>query len=231
VFAKSARFYDAIYSFKDYAHESKKIRKLVDQYKRTDGNRLLDVACGTGMHLSHLREFCEVEGLDLDEELLAIARERLPRIPFHQGDMVDFDLGRQFDVVTCLFSSIGYVKTIPRLRQAVANMKRHLKPGGVLIIEPWLYPEFFEGGTVHARFVDEPGLKIARINQSRAENGISILEFQYLVGTPEGIEHFVEIHELGLFSPDEYRGALTAAGLTVSEDFPGLMNRGLYIGA
>ena len=58
-----------------------------------------------------------------------------------QGNMLDFDLGRQFDVVTCLFSSIGYVKTVPNMKRAVANMSRHLKPGGVLVLEPWFTPE------------------------------------------------------------------------------------------
>jgi ubiquinone/menaquinone biosynthesis C-methylase UbiE len=228
--SKAARYYDAIYSFKDYAQEALKIRKLIDQYKRSDGNRLLDVACGTGMHLVHLRESFEVEGVDLDGEMLAIAHERLPGVALHQADMVDFDLGRQFDVVLCLFSAIGYVKTVARLNQAVAAMARHLRPGGVLIIEPWLTPEFWHDGTVHSRFVDQPDLKIARINHSRAEGSISILEFHYLIGTPQGIEHFVEIDELGLFTADEYREAMTGEGLNVSEDFPGLMNRGLFIG-
>jgi ubiquinone/menaquinone biosynthesis C-methylase UbiE len=228
--SKAARYYDAIYSFKDYAQEALKIRKLIDQYKRSDGNRLLDVACGTGMHLVHLRESFEVEGVDLDGDMLAIARERLPGVALHQADMVDFDLGRQFDVVLCLFSAIGYVKTVARLNQAVAAMARHLRPGGVLIIEPWLTPEFWHDGTVHSRFVDQPDLKIARINHSRAEGNVSILEFHYLIGTPYGIEYFVEIDELGLFTAEQYREALTSAGLNVSEDFPGLMNRGLFIG-
>lgn len=230
MFSKSARFYDAIYSFKDYKQESLKLHKLITQHKRSEGATLLDVACGTGAHLAYLRESFDVQGLDLDAELLAIARERLPEIPFHHADMVDFDQGRQFDVVVCLFSAIGYVKTVPRLQQAAASMARHLKPGGVLIVEPWLLPEFFQDGTLHAQFVNEPDLKIARISQSRAENGVSIMDFHYLVGTLDGVEHFVEVHELGLFTDEQYQEALTATGLTVSKDFPGLMNRGLYIG-
>ena len=74
--------------------------------------RLLDVACGTGLHLSYLTYRFQVEGLDRDEQLLAIARQRNPEVPLHHADMVDFALGRTFDVVTCLFSAIGYVKTL-----------------------------------------------------------------------------------------------------------------------
>ena len=54
------------------------------------------------------------------------------------ADMTSFDLGRRFDVVTCLFSSIGYVGTAERLDQAIATMAAHLEPGGTLIVEPWL---------------------------------------------------------------------------------------------
>ena len=57
-----------------------------------------------------------------------------------------------------------------------------------------------------------------------------ILDFHYLVGTPEGVEHFTEHHELGLFTDEEYRNAFTAAGLQVAHDPEGLIGRGLYIG-
>lgn len=65
MFSKSARFYDAIYSFKDYPAEA----DLVTRYVRDaapDASTLLDVACGTGLHMEHLRRNFIVEGVDLD---------------------------------------------------------------------------------------------------------------------------------------------------------------------
>jgi len=59
---------------------------------------------------------------------------------------------------------------------------------------------------------------------------VSVIDFHYLVATPEGIEHFTECHELGLFSHDEYLGAFVASGLEVVYDPRGLMGRGLYVG-
>jgi hypothetical protein len=61
--------------------------------------------------------------------MLEIAQAKHPGIAFHHGDMVDFDLGRQFDVVASLFSSIGYLGTSDRLALAVANMARHVRAG------------------------------------------------------------------------------------------------------
>ncbi len=230
MFTKSAAFYDAIYSWKDYPTETDVLVGFVRHYKRSGGDTLLDVACGTGQHLQHLRDAYQVEGLDLDPELLKIAHERLPDVPLHHANMIDFDLGKTFDVVTCLFSSIGYVKTDVHLDQALHTIARHLKPGGVAIVEPWFAPDQFTEGHVAALFVNEPELKIARMNVSRIEEGVSILDFHYMVATPDGIEHFNEQHELGLFTDAQYRTAFAYAELETHYDAEGVDGRGVYIG-
>ena len=109
-------------------------------------------------------------------------------------------------------------------------MHRHVRPGGLVIVEPFVRPERFQPGRLGAIFVDRPDLKIARIHISTAEGGLAVLPFHYLVATPHGVEHFVERHELALFSHDEYLAAFRAADLTVSYEDDGLMGRGLYIG-
>jgi SAM-dependent methyltransferase len=101
MFTKSAAFYDLLYSFKDYAAEADKVRLVIDAANKGTERRLLDVACGTGQHLQHLKEHFETEGLDLDPGLLAVARRRLPELRFTHADMVEFDLGRRFDAVVC----------------------------------------------------------------------------------------------------------------------------------
>ena len=231
MFSHTAQYYDTIYlAMKDYGAEAEKLTAFIHQYRRSTGNRLLDVACGTGLHLSYLKHQFQVEGLDLDEQLLAIARQRNPAIPLHHANMTDFNLGRTFDVVTCLFSAIGYVKTLENLSRAVQCMAQHLPAGGVLLIEPWFTPETWRPGTVHARFIDEPDLKMARINTSFVDGRLSSMDMHYLIGTPEGTEHYVERHELGLFTSDEMTHVLTDCGLEVTYDAEGLTGRGLYIG-
>jgi SAM-dependent methyltransferase len=230
VFLHSQRYYDAIYGGKDYATEAAHVKQLIATKKRSDGGALLDVACGTGNHVPYLRGDFAYEGLDLDPGMLAIARERFPGVPFHQGDMVDFALGRRFDVVTCLYTSIAYTRTEPRLRQAIATMAGHLRPGGVLLVGSFLTPEQWIPGHPHAMFVDQPDLKLARLNVSGAEGTVAILDFQYLVATPEGVEHFTERHELGLFTAAQYAAAFTEAGLEVWHADEWLDGRGMYVG-
>jgi SAM-dependent methyltransferase len=230
MFTQSAPFYDIIYAFKDYEAEAQRIVEIISEHQRSGGNRLLDVACGTGKHLEFLQESYEVEGLDLSQELLDIARERTPGVLYHHADMMDFDLGREFDIVICLFSSIGYVKTLDDLHRTVKCMSNHLVGGGVLIIEPWFTPESWNPGTVHANYIDDSELKIARINISCVEGRLSFFDFHYLIGTPEGVDYFVERHELGLFETEEMQGAMEGSGLDTIYDGEGLTGRGLFIG-
>lgn len=232
MFSKSAQYYDEIYASidKDYSAEADKAHKIIQKYKQSKGKLLLDVACGTGAHAGPLRKHYKVEGLDLDPEMLAVARKKHPKITFHQGDMTDFDLGHQFDVIVCLFSSIGYVKTKSRLQKAIKTMNRHLLPGGVLLIEPWFTPKQWHPGRVFATQVNRPNLRIVRMSHSGQKGKLSHIEFQYLIGTSKGIEHHIEIHELRLFTHKEYMDAFKAAGLRITRDPKGLDGRGLYIG-
>ena len=229
MFSKTACYYDKLYSFKDYRAETDRLLDLLNLQVQDKKPTLLDVACGTGHHLEYLRAHFDCQGLDLDPILLRVAQERAPRLTFHQGDMTDFSLGYTFDVVTCLFSSIGYVKTVDRLKQAVVCMARHLAPGGTLVIEPWFTPADWHPGTVHALLVDEPELKIARVSTSMVNGRISYFDMHYLVATPQGTEHLVERHELGLFEREEMLAAFEDAGLQAAYDADGLTGRGLYI--
>ena len=232
MFTKSAEYYDEIYaSFdKDYPAETRNVQRFIRKHKRSQGKSLLDVGCGTGLHANLLSRYYQVEGLDLDPKMLSVARRKYPVIPFHQGDMINFKLNRQFDVIVCLFSSIGYVKTKSRLQKAIQTMSRHLLPGGVLLVEPWFAPAQWNVGRVNFTCVDKPDLKIVRMSRSLRRGNISALEFQYLIGTSKGMEHRTEFHELGLFPRKEYLQAFRSAGMKVTHDAKGLDGRGLYIG-
>ena len=228
-YGRSARWYDTIYGFKDYAAEAESVRALVTE-ARPGARRLLDVACGTGEHLRHLQAFFEVEGIDASPDMLAVAREKLPGVPLHPADMRAFDLGRTFDAAICMFSAVGHLADEAELVAAVRGIARHLESGGVFLLEPWLTPEAYTPGNVHGLFVDNPDVKLARINVSQLSGRTCVFDMHHLVGTPDGVEHFVEHLELTLFPLDSYREALAAAGLSVRFDPNGPTGRGLFIG-
>ena len=230
MFTATADLYDRFYASKDYPAEVDKLIAIIEA-RIPAARTLLDVACGTGRHLELLRRSYAVEGVDLDPGLLAVGRHRLPDVPLHEADMRDVDLGRTFDVVTCLFSSIGYAGTLDGLGRAAATLARHVRPGGILIVEPWFGPDTFDPHHMgYVLLVDEPELKAVRMNGSRLEGRTSIFDFHYLVERPGTVQHLTETHRLGLFTRDEYRGAFESAGLSLEHDEEGLMGRGLWIG-
>jgi SAM-dependent methyltransferase len=229
LYEKSARLYDLMYEGKDYSAAASGLAERIE--RMLPGARdLLDVGCGTGRHVEALRENYRVEGLDLSSQLLERARERCPGIEFHLGDMTDFSLDRSYDVVTCLFSSIGYVRTAENLRRAIAGMARHLRRPGLLIVEPWFTPETFWSDHLVMNVHAEPELKLAWMYRHDREGLTSILDIHFLVGEAHAVDHFVERHELGLFTRDEMESALSSEGLAVRREEDDVFDRGLYLG-
>jgi len=222
--------YDAIYSFKDYKAEAERLHEIIQANKRSTGNKLLDVACGTGKHIEQLKSNYECEGLDISWQLLKAARERNPECNFLEGDMLKFELGHWFDVVLCMFSAIGHVITFEALKSAVMRLAIHTAPGGVVIVEPFVFPENWKEGHIGMNTVDQPEYKVVRMNVTRREGSVAILDFHYMIATPAGIETFSERVDAGLFSPAEYRVAFEEAGLETTFDEKGLIGRGLFIG-
>ncbi len=227
-FLDSAELYDAIYHFKNYARESEHLRGVID--KAVPGARtLLDVACGTGAHSQHLKNHYAVDGVDLNQDYLRAARLKNPVGNYSRGDMAGFDLGRTYDAVVCLFSAIGYVGTVERLNLAVAAMARHVNPGGVLIIEPWLTPDAWKPGSQFIHTGQLPDGLVCRMSYSGREGKLSALQRHYLRGSARGIEHFSERMELTLFTRGEMTCAFDNAAMQVAYDEEGLIGRGLYL--
>lgn len=230
VFTESAAWYDRFQAGKDYAREARQVTSLIRRHQPA-ARTLLDVACGTGRHLCHFRETFTCHGLDLDGGLLDVARNRLPDVPFTRADMTAFDLGQRFDAVTCLFSSIGYVGTTERLHAAVGVMARHLSPGGVLIIEPWILPERWPefDGQSHADTIFDGQSTLVRVRTNRRSGTTTELLVHYVAAGRGQITTADETHRLRMFTRAEYLDAVTGAGLHPEWDPDGITGRGLLV--
>jgi len=228
MFAESSELYDLIYSFKDYAKESKEIYEMVRKY-RPRAQEVLDVGCGTGEHHKYLKDVYSLSGLDINPNFIEMAKTKVPNAAYHIGDMRAFNLEKKFDVILCLFSSIAYVKDFEELVSTLKNFRSHLHSDGLLIVEPWLAPEDWYEGKLHMLTYEEDGIKICRMNQSDREGEHSVINFHYLIGTPEeGVRHFEERHELLLLSVEQMKEAFKQAGFVVDHEPRGLIGRGLY---
>lgn len=232
LYCELAEYYDLIYSFKNYEKEANRLKKIVSKYKKSGGNKLLDVACGTGHHLKHLKDDFSCTGVDISEEILNVAKKNAAGVAFERADMITLNLGKRFDVITCLFSSIGYVKTYPNLGKTIQGFARHLKRGGVFIVEPWFTRSAYESGSPHITTYDGKDTKIARLNVSNLRGNVSVMDMHYLVAERDkGVKHFVDRHELGLFETNKTLEIMKEAGLQAKFLKNGLMrDRGLFVG-
>jgi SAM-dependent methyltransferase len=94
---------------------------------------VLDAGCGTGRVAVELaRRGIEVTGVDVDPSMLEVARAKGPDLPWIAADLADVDLGRAFDVVVLAGNVMIFLAPATEAR-VVANMARHLRPGGALV--------------------------------------------------------------------------------------------------
>lgn len=225
----TGEIYDLIYSKKDYAAEAAKLDRIMQDRCQSSGKSVLEAACGTGTYMQHLQSAYEIEGFDLSAEQVDAAKKRLPNAHIFQANMLDFNTGKQYDTVLCLFSSIGYLKTKENLDTALVNMTKHTKPGGLVIVEPWLRLEDLIPGHVSLEAVSGEHLWVSRMGKHTNDGKISTLDMHHMVGTRDNVEHFIEVHQLALYTDEELTGAFQNAGLEVDIDPEGL-NRRLFIG-
>ncbi len=232
LYREFAQYYDLLYAQKDYVREAAKLKRLIAKYKQSKGNTLLDVACGTGHHVKHLKGQFQCTGVDVNQDMLDMAKRNVKDVAFVNADMTTLNLGKTFDVITCLFSSIGYVKTLPKLRKTICNFAKHLKTGGVVLIEPWFTKATYHIGSPHMTTYDGKELKIARLAVSQVKGDISVIDMHYLVAERDKVvKHFVDRHEMSLFETDQTLQIMKEAGLKTRFLRNGLLrDRGIFVG-
>jgi SAM-dependent methyltransferase len=222
-----AELYDVVYADKPYAHEA---RVVVERLEAALGRRpamLLDVACGTGRHAAEFAAMgIAVTGVDINEELLVHARERVPGIEFVAQDMTELDLGEaRFDAVTCLFDSIGYPQQDELVTAALAGMGGHLAEDGALAFEYLHAPAMLaHAAPVRLRRWELPdGAELLRVSETElhAEQQRMEVSYELVALHPDGsYDRWTERQSNRFFSVEEMNGLVAAAGLRVESAVP-----------
>ncbi len=140
---KYAEYYNYIYANKPYKAEAAFVAACLQRHSVREGQKLLELACGTGRHAFALEQLgYEVLATDYSADLLEVARadaqSRGSAVAFELHDMRDLQLGgRVFDAAYCLFDSIGYVQTNQAILQVLRNVHSALRNDGLLVVEFW----------------------------------------------------------------------------------------------
>src|SRR6266481_5927938 len=147
VFMGSA-LYDSFIA--DYYDESPVVKGRVQDvafYRdaaREFGDPILELGCGTGRITMALAEAGKrITGLDLSERMLeravkkrgALRVEARERIHFVQGDMARFDLGEKFRLVIIPFRPLQHLLEVHQQINSLEIVRKHLAPGGRLILD------------------------------------------------------------------------------------------------
>lgn len=138
-YEKFAYAYDQMMTNVNYARWAHYIESLLDKYD-CKPRQILDLACGTGALTFLLAsKGYEMTGVDRAIGMLDIAREKAEKhdvdIAFHHGDMLDFQLNQQFDVILCTYDSINYAINEDELSRVFQCVSAHLEPDGLFIFD------------------------------------------------------------------------------------------------
>ncbi len=230
-FSQIASYYDELYvNPAYYKAEAIKTVALIKTYKQSDGNELLDIACGTGGHMPYWREHFHVVGLDISPEMLDRAKQKYPDIKFILGDMIDVNINQEFDALVCLYGSIGFVQTPEKLNEALVTFAKHMKPGGVLCLTPWSTQEEFKPFII-VDAVEKPHISISRgENVKLKKPGTIEIKLQHIVRRNGKSTCIEESMEIGLFSRQQYLDAISGANLELKEYYQGTdMHMGVFV--
>ncbi|UCD17638.1 MAG: class I SAM-dependent methyltransferase [Candidatus Zixiibacteriota bacterium] len=212
-YTRLCRYYDA-----EWATFSKQYVDLCSHLLAERGirqARILDLACGTGNLAIMLADKGHiVHGIDNSSEMIEIARHKavgMPNVKFELRDMRRFESADRFDLVTCAFDSINYIRETSDLKHMLTRVAKTLQKDGLFAFDSnteRLYARYHD--EVHERNIDgdmffqktyyEPDKKLART------------VFEFADGAVE--EHLQRPYDLPELEP-----CLAAAGLRVIHAF------------
>jgi SAM-dependent methyltransferase len=200
-----------------YVEESEYFANVIRENARIEVNTLLHLGCGGGHNDHFLQRHFELTGVDISEEMLALAKKLNPEATYLLGDMRSIQLGRIFDALACL-DAIPYMLTTDDLRSVFLTAWNHLEPGGVLLVVPDLFKESFQQnktvpftnsvGDVEITFVE---------NYYDPDPSDDTYEstFIFLIRRGKKLEVEVDRHICGIFTSDTWHRLLGEVGFEV----------------
>jgi predicted TPR repeat methyltransferase len=145
-YGELAKIYDKLMDHIDYAAYTDFYLSLAAKHG-WKGRKILDLACGTGnISLELLKQGYEVQGLDISEEMLMVADEKIygagftPRL--YRQNMRNFQLMEKVDLVISAFDSLNYLLKEEDLERTFSCVYRALDEHGLFLFDVHSYHKF-----------------------------------------------------------------------------------------
>jgi SAM-dependent methyltransferase len=221
-FDRGAVYYEAL------ANNAKRLEKegpfLLAQLEQAHGKRVLDLACGTGLHALFFAEHgAEATGCDLSPGMIAYARAKRPhpKIRYRVADMRAPE-GGPYDLVVCLGNSLCLVTEPADLAAVFHGVAACLAPGGRFVTQTLNY---------NAPAAQQPRHRIERATLEDGELVVvknlvphgdrTLLNLGYFAVRTGGVDAVAETAVLRNWTMDELAAAAQCVGLSVMETLGG----------
>lgn len=134
LYKELATVYEAMYhTFIDYQAEYTLYSGLLKKFQK---KQVVEIGCGTGNLVPYfIANGVEYTGVDLSEEMITLAKNKVPNGQFLQGDMRDFALEKPAQSIIITARTISYLLLNKDLNIAFANINKNLEMGGILCFD------------------------------------------------------------------------------------------------
>lgn len=217
-FTEVAEVYDSLMSVVPYSWWMEYVEGLWTR-NGVEPHRVLDLACGTGnVTLELLKRGYSVDGVDASEGMLRIARRKLgSRARLWRQDARELDLPPPpYDACVCLFDSLNYLLEPADLRRCFSGVRRHLRPGGILVFDMNAIRALETGMFDQRGTGRDASLEFEWHSAWDPASRLCTIRMEFRVHETGGTRVFHETHLQRGYTPGEITGALESAGLTVT---------------
>ncbi len=214
-YEKIAHLYDLMYNETtgfDHAAEV----SWVDEWREKCGlpKIMLDVACGTGRHLTHFEALgYACFGVDASPAMLKIAEAKLSRTTLLRGYFHNFRLPTQVPLITCFFNSLAYNQNLTELRLAFENIHHYLRYNGLFIFD--LFCSESPRQVFNVKTIEANGLKFSRTFIGLPTDRGFQSTMHYVVFDGQTTEIIKETTLRGIFSEKTIKETLAECGFSL----------------
>jgi SAM-dependent methyltransferase len=188
---------------------------------------VLDVGCGTfALDLPLLRRGYRIVGRDFSAAMIRVARERLARarrtVDLAVADMRALDLGRNFDAILCLGTAFNYLTSRDDAARALRGFRRHLGPGGLLVLDltnfaAWIRRPQNARAEVDYRAPDGTRIAVFGFNDQDTARGIHVARWLTVLSRRGRINVWFDEAPLRIWTRDGIRALLVETGFSPAE--------------
>ncbi|WP_167611826.1 class I SAM-dependent methyltransferase [Maribellus sediminis] len=151
-----------------FPYNPKQLFFVANKLGSLPGKQILDIGCATGQLTFQLAaEGAEVTGIDLNEDLLAQAKENIPQpnLKFQSGDMLelenDFRVG-QFDSILCFGNTMVHLQALTQMRKMIFSVYNLLKEGGHFLLQILNYDHILAENITELPLIETDAIKFVR---------------------------------------------------------------------